>query len=415
MRQSQLFTKTQKTPPKEEGVNAQLLMQAGFIHKEMAGVYSFLPLGLLVFNKIMGIIRQEMNAISGQELQLSSLQDPELWEKTGRWSDANVDIWFKTKLKNNTEVGLANTHEEPMTNLMRHHVSSWRDLPLYVYQFQTKFRNELRAKNGLLRTREFVMKDLYSFSKNHEEHDEFYEKAKKAYGKIFSRFGIGDNTLLTYASGGSFSEYSHEFQTICEAGEDTIYICEQCNIAVNKEIIEKQSTCPECNKESLVEKRAIEVGNIFSLGTRFADTLGLSFIDEKGQARAPVMGSYGIGPGRAMATIVELLHDAKGIMWPKEVAPFSVHLLALKGGEDDAESLYPELVSKGIDVFYDDRKEATAGEKLADSDLIGIPLRIVVSKKTHDEGVIEVSMRSKKEEREYVEKRNILKFLQEKL
>ena len=415
MRQSQLFTKTQKTPPKEDGVNAQLLLQSGFIHKEMAGVYSFLPLGLLVFNKIVGIIRQEMNAIGGQELQLSSLQDAELWKKTGRWSDINVDIWFKTKLKNNTEVGLANTHEEPMTNLMRHHVSSWRDLPLYVYQFQTKFRNELRARNGLLRTREFVMKDLYSFSKSQEEHDEFYEKVKRAYGKIFSRLGIGNNTLLTYASGGSFSEYSHEFQTICEAGEDTVYICEQCNVAVNKEIIEKQSTCPECNKENLVEKRAIEVGNIFPLGTRFADTLGLSFINEKGQAKAPVMGSYGIGPGRAMANIVELLHDIKGIIWPREVAPFAVHLLTLKGGENDAESLYQELVSKGIDILYDDRKEATAGEKLADSDLIGIPLRIVVSKKTHDEDVVEVSMRRKEGEREYIEQGNILKFLKEKL
>ena len=415
MRQSQLFTKTQKTPPKEEGVNAQLLMQAGFVHKEMAGVYSFLPLGLLVFNKIVGIIREEMNAIGGQELQLTSLQDAEPWKKTGRWSDTKIDIWFKTKLKNKTEIGLANTHEEPMTNLLRRHISSWRDLPVYIYQFQTKFRNELRARNGLLRTREFVMKDLYSFSKNQEEHDEFYMKAKEAYGKIFSRLGIGKHTLLTFASGGSFSEYSHEFQTVCEAGEDTIYVCDECRIAVNKEIIEKQSTCPECSKTNLSEKRAIEVGNIFPLGTRFADTLGLSFTDENGEAKSPIMGSYGIGPGRAMATIVEILHDKKGILWPKEVAPFPIHLLSLKGGESDAEDLYKELLNKGIDIFYDDRKEATAGEKLADADLIGIPFRMVTSVKTHEEDAIEISFRSGEKKQEYKKRKDAIKFFEKNI
>ena len=227
MLQSELFTKSQKTSPKdEEGINAKLLVRAGFLYKEMAGVYSFLPLGLLVLNKIIGIIREEMNAIGGQEMLLTSLQDSNIWQKTGRWSDEQVDIWFKTKLKNKAEVGLANTHEEPITNLLRQHISSWRDLPLYVYQFQTKFRNELRARNGLLRTREFIMKDLYSFCKTKEEHDQFYEKVKEAYKNIFSRLGIGEHTLLTFASGGSFSQYSHEFQTLCEAGEDTIYVCE---------------------------------------------------------------------------------------------------------------------------------------------------------------------------------------------
>ena len=411
MRQSQLFTKTQKTPPKEDGINAQLLMQAGFIHKEMAGVYSFLPLGLLVLNKIIGIIREEMNAIGGQELLLASLQDASPWQKTGRWDDNKVDIWFKTKLKNNTEVGLANTHEEPITNLLRHHISSWKDLPLYPYQFQTKFRNELRAKNGLLRTREFVMKDLYSFSKNQEEHDEFYEKSKEAYGKIFSRLGIGEHTLLTYASGGSFSEYSHEFQAICEAGEDTIYVCQKCNIAVNKEIIEKQSTCPNCNEGNLIEKRAIEVGNIFPLGTRFADTLGLAFTNEEGKSKAPIMGSYGIGPGRAMATIVELSRDKKGIIWPKEVAPFAVHILSLPGGKEDGEDVYKELQDNGIDALYDDREETRVGEKLADADLLDIPLRIITSAKNHDTGSIEISMRDGSRGQEYVKKSEALKFL----
>jgi prolyl-tRNA synthetase len=292
MRQSQLLSKTQKTAPKdEESINAKLLLQAGFVHKEMAGVYSFLPLGLRVLNKIIGVIREEINSIGGQELFLSSLQDPAPWQKTGRWSDDTVDIWFKTKLKNESEVGLANTHEEPLTNLLVHHVSSWRDLPVYPYQFQTKFRNELRAKSGLLRTREFIMKDLYSFCRTQKEHDQFYEKAKQAYQRIFARLGIGEYTLFTFASGGSFSEYSHEFQTVCAAGEDTIFVCNKCHIAINKEIIDKQSVCPQCANTALKEERAIEIGNIFPLGTRFASTLGLSFADEDGRATAPVMGS----------------------------------------------------------------------------------------------------------------------------
>ncbi|MDP2735794.1 MAG: aminoacyl--tRNA ligase-related protein [bacterium] len=394
MRQSTLLSKTlREAPGDEKSLNAQLLLRAGFVHKEMAGVYSFLPLGLRTLNRIISVIREEMNAIGGQEVLLSSLQDPASWQKSGRWADEVMDIWFKTRLKNEAEVGLANTHEEPLTNLLRHHISSWRDLPVYPYQFQTKFRNELRARSGLLRTREFVMKDMYSFSRSEEEHGEFYEKAKEAYRKIFSRLGLGEHTLLTFASGGSFSEFSHEFQALCMAGEDTVFVCQKCRVAVNKEIIGKQPACPQCGASELKEQAATEVGNVFSLGTKFSSALGLEYVDEKGVKHPVIMGSYGIGPARSMATIVELFHDSKGILWPKEVAPFPVHLLALPGAEKEADTLYDNLAAKGIEALYDDR-QAPPGEKLTDADLIGLPWRAVVSEKTLAKGALEVKRRS---------------------
>ena len=286
MRQSQLFTKTRKEAPKDEvSKNAELLIRAGFIHKEMAGVYSYLPLGLKVLKKIEAIIRAEMNAIGGQEIFLSSLQEKALWEKTNRWSDEVVDNWFKTKLKNETELGLGFTHEEPLTRLMKDHIKSYRDLPLSAYQIQTKFRNEIRAKSGIMRGREFLMKDLYSFSKDEKEHALFYEKAKKAYTKIFDSVGLGEKTHIVIASGGSFSKYSHEFQTVTPAGEDIIHICAGCKLAINKEIfIEYQGKgCPDCGGKKFNEEKAVEVGNIFTLGTRFSEPLGLTYIDEKDQ------------------------------------------------------------------------------------------------------------------------------------
>lgn len=398
MRQSQLFTKTQRSfPQDEESLNAQLLIRAGYIHKEMAGVYSFLPLGLRVLNNIMGIIREEMNALGGQEVLLTSLQSPEVWQKSGRWDDKVVDVWFKTKLKNKAELGLANTHEEVLAFLMTHHIASWRDLPQAVYQFQTKFRNELRSRSGLLRTREFLMKDMYSFSRNQQEHDEFYERAKASYHRIFERLGIGRQTLLAFASGGSFSKYSHEFQTLCEAGEDTIFVCMNCTVAVNREIIEEQSACPQCQNKDLVEKRATEVGNIFPLGTKYADAFGLRFANEQGEKQSVVMGSYGIGPARVMATIVELSHDEQGLNWPRSVAPFPVHLIALPGGEKEAEKLYGELKERGREALYDDR-DASAGEKLTDADLLGLPLRVVASSKSLEQGGFAVKRREEDKE-----------------
>jgi prolyl-tRNA synthetase len=399
MRQSTLFTKTRKEAPKDEvSKNAQLLIRAGYVHKEMAGVYSFLPLGLRVLNKIIAIIREEMNAIGGQEIFLTALQEKTNWEKTNRWSDDIVDNWFKTELKNETELGLGFTHEEPLTALMAEYIKSYRDLPQYAFQFQTKFRNEARAKSGIMRGREFLMKDLYSFSKNNEEHEMFYERAKQAYINIFERAGIGEKTFVTFASGGSFSKFSHEFQAVTDAGEDIIYIDENKKIAINKEVL-TDDVLKELgiDREKLVEKKAVEVGNIFSLGTKFSEPLELTYQDEKGEAQPVIMGSYGIGPGRLMGTIVEIFGDEKGIVWPESVAPFKIHLIYLPGKEvkakEFAEKLYTELMQKNIEVLFDDR-DARAGEKFADSDLIGIPYRIVISDKTLESKTIEMKVRA---------------------
>jgi prolyl-tRNA synthetase len=396
MYQSKLFTKTRKEAPKDEvSKNAQLLIKGGFINKEMAGVYDFLPLGLRVLNNISNIIREEMNAVGGQELALTVLQDKTPWEKTNRWADEVYDIWFKTKLKNGTELGLSTTHEEPLTTLMKNHIRSYKDLPVYPYQIQTKFRNETRAKSGIMRGREFLMKDMYSFSKDVAEHNEFYEKMKKVYLRIFERVGLGDRTYITFASGGTFSKYSHEFQTLSEAGEDLIYICDKCKLAINKEIIKEQNTCPECNNTKLREEKGIEVGNIFNLGTKFSDALDLTCPNEKGEKQKVIMGCYGIGPSRLMGTIVECLADTTGIVWPLSVAPFAVHLLNISSGDKAKEitnSIYTLLQKSGIEVLCDDR-DIRAGEKFADSDLLGIPLRVIVSEKTIDKGEIEVKER----------------------
>jgi len=399
MRQSQLFTKTRREAPKDEvAKNAQLLIRAGYINKEMAGAYDYLPLGLRVLNKIVGVIREEMNSIGGQEVFLTALQDKKVWETTGRWSDEVVDNWFKTKVKNGAEAGLSFTHEEPLTNLMRDHIRSFRDLPSAVYQFQTKFRNEERAKSGIMRGREFLMKDLYSFNVDEKAHLEFYEKAKQAYVRIFDRLGLGNETFVTFASGGSFSKYSHEFQTSCDAGEDTIYVHEGKKIAVNKEVLNDEVLANlGLNKSDLVEKKAVEVGNIFTLGTRFSEPLGLNYKDAEGKSKPVFMGSYGIGPGRVMGTIVEIHADDKGLVWPEAVAPFAVHLIALfdEAGKvkEAADDLYEKLTKKGVEVLYDDRDDR-AGEKFGDSDLIGIPKRYVISEKTLKDESVEVKDRA---------------------
>lgn len=399
MKQSHLFTKTKKEAPADEvAKNAELLIKAGFINKEMAGVYSYLPLGLKVINKIQNIIREEMNAIGGQEVTLTALQEKATWEPTNQWDDAEVDVWFKTKLKNETELGLAVTHEAAMTKMLKGFVESYRDLPVNIYQFQTKFRNETRAKSGIMRTREFIMKDLYSFSKDEAEHNEFYEKTKEAYKNVFKRAGIGHLTYLTFASGGMFSKFSHEFQTITSAGEDIIYVDESKGIAINKEVYNDEVIANlGLNKETLVENRAVEVGNIFTLATRFSDALDLKYKTETGEEKSVFMGSYGIGPGRLMGTVVEVLSDDKGIIWPESIAPFKVHILEL--GDDmevktTANALYVILQEKGIEVMYDDRTGMSAGEKFADADLIGIPYRVVISPRSLKDGGYEVKKRT---------------------
>jgi prolyl-tRNA synthetase len=392
MKQSKLFTRTLKEEPRDEAsFNAKVLIRAGFIDKLAAGIYTFLPLGLRVHQKICQVIREEIDAIGGQEILMPALTPKENWDVTGRWE--NFDALFKLAGHDLKQYALGATHEEIVTPTVGKHIMSYKDLSVAVYQIQTKFRNEKRAKAGLIRGREFSMKDLYSFHPSEDALNQYYKIAQKAYFKIFQRLGLLDITYLTYASGGAFSKYSHEFQTIADSGEDTIYVCEKCKIAVNKEIIEECSTCPGCGSADLVEKRSIEVGNIFKLGTRFSEPFGLKYLDADGAEQDVIMGCYGIGPSRLMGTIVEVSHDAKGIVWPEEIAPFQVHLLSLKEDEE-AEKIYKDLTRAGIEVLYDDRADISAGEKFTDADLIGCPYRIVVSAKSLKEGCVEIKERS---------------------
>ena len=394
MKQSKLFGQTIKEIPKDEqSVNAQLLIRGGFVDKSMAGVYTYLPLGKRVLTKIENIIREEMDAIGGQEILMPALQNKKDWQTTGRW---DVDVMMKVKTFFDKEYGLGWTHEEVVTPLAKKYIKSYKDFPFSVYQIQTKFRSEKRAKSGILRGREFSMKDLYSFHTNEKDLDKFYDMAKNAYFKIFNRVNIKNKTYLTYASGGDFSKYSHEFQTLTSAGEDVIYICDKCNVAVNKEIInEVKNCCPECGNKNLKEDKAIETGNIFKLKTKFAEAFDFKFLDEKGKENLVLMGCYGLGPSRLMGTIVELFNDQNGIIWPKSIAPYQVHLIYLGNKEKvikESKKIYDTLQKEKIEVLYDDRDES-AGVKLKDSDLIGIPLRIVVSEKTINKKSVEVKKR----------------------
>lgn len=393
MRQSNLFTKILREAPKEEeSINARLLIQAGFVQKLMAGVYSFLPLGLIVLNKIEKIIREEMNGIGGQEILMPALHPIENYEKTGR---QNIEDLFHTTLNNEKKLVLGQSHEEIIVPLVQKFVQSYRDLPVAVYQIQTKFRNELRAKSGLFRGREFIMKDLYSFHLSEDDLDSYYKLTQEAYKKIFARVGIADSTYLTYAGGGTFSKTSHEFQTITEAGEDTILICEKCHIAVNEGDKSLFPQCPECGGSLGKSIKSVEVANIFPLKTRYSDAFDMKIKDKDGKEQSVIMGCYGIGVTRLMGVIAELFHDEKGIIWPSEVAPFSVHLIALGAdSKNEANSIYEALQKKSIEVLYDDRDDASAGEKFADADLIGIPLRVVVSTKTLAQKSVEAKERS---------------------
>ncbi|MFZ1075256.1 MAG: aminoacyl--tRNA ligase-related protein [Minisyncoccia bacterium] len=398
MRQSKLFTKTRREAPADEvAKNAQLLIRAGYINKEMAGVYAYLPLGLRVVENIKRIVREEMNAIGGQEIIMTALQRKELWEITDRWDDEKVDVWFKSMLKSGAEVGFGWSHEEPITDMMKQFISSYRDLPAFVYQFQTKLRNELRAKSGIMRGREFVMKDMYSYTLDEASHKVFYDSAIEAYRRVFARVGLGDRTYLTFASGGAFTQFSHEFQTISDVGEDVSYIDKTKGIAINKEVL-----TPEVMQQlgvtrgDLEEVATIEVGNIFSFGDVKSKQLGLSYRTADGSQKPVILGSYGIGITRLMGTIVEIFADERGIVWPEAVAPFKYHLVSL--GRDDevsktADALYEELTKKGFEVLYDDR-DARAGEKFADSDLLGIPYRIVVGKDAVSTGKFELVNRA---------------------
>ena len=392
MKLSKSFTKTLRNAPKDETArSAQYLIRAGYVFKEMAGVYDFLPLGLRTLKNIEQIIREEMNRIGAEEVQMSALQNPELWDKTGRWSDQEVDIWFKTELSAGGELGLAPTHEEPFTNLMKTYIKSYKDLPVFAYQFQTKFRNELRAKSGIMRTREFLMKDMYSFCADEETHNEFYHKAEEAYKRVYERVGLGDFTHQTFASGGIFAKFSHEFQTELPVGEDKIYFNKDKSIVLNEEVV-----LPEVleefkvKKEDLETTNAAEVGNIFTLKYKYSEPLGLNFDDKDGKEKTVFMGCYGIGVSRVMGVIAEKFADEKGLVWPEEIAPYKYYIVAI-GDEGmkiskELEEQYPEM------ILLDDR-DARPGEKFADSELMGIPYRVVISDKTLAEQKVEFTER----------------------
>ncbi len=393
MKQSKLFSQAIKTLPKDEdSYNAQTLIRAGFVDKLSAGIYSLLPLGKIVMDKISQIIREEINKLDGQEILMSALSTKEAWQKTNRWE--NFDVLFKLKGSDKREYALGATHEEIVVPILKKYINSYKDLPLAVYQIQTKFRNEKRAKAGLIRGREFLMKDLYSFHENNADLEKYYEKVKQAYFKIFKRLNLEKNTYLTYASGGDFSEFSHEFQTICKSGEDLIYICKKCQIAINQEIIDKQKTCPECRGDDFRQEKAVEVGNIFKLGTRFSDPFKLSFSDKNGDIKPVIMACFGMGISRLLATIVEISHDDKGIIWPESIAPFKVHLISI-GQNDKAEKLYERLKKLGIEVLYDDR-DISAGNKFMEADLIACSYRLVLSDKTEEKNLLEIKSRQAK-------------------
>ncbi len=393
MRFSKTFIKTLREAPKDEtATNGALLSRAGYIHKEMAGVYDYLPLGLAVIENIKGIIRDELNKIGCEEIAMAALQNPEPWEKTGRFSDQEVDIWFKTELASGGALGLAPTHEEPITEMMKSYISSYKDLPLYIYQFQTKFRNELRAKSGILRGREFLMKDLYSFHTSEEDLDEFYGKVEDAYRRIFDRLGIGDCTYETFASGGIFAKYSHEFQTLLPVGEDTVYYNADHSVVLNKEVYNDEVLADlDASNEKFEEATAAEVGNIFKLKFKYSEPLGLKFIDEANEQKTVYMGCYGIGVSRLMGVIAEKFADEKGLVWPETVAPFKYYLVGIgENGISEAEKFYTGR--EGI-ILFDDR-DKRPGEKFADSELLGIPYRIVISDKTLGAGEVELTKRA---------------------
>lgn len=381
MRVTRLFTRTQKdTPADEVSKNAQLLIRAGYVYKVMAGVYAYTPLGLRVVENIKQIVREEMNSVGGQELLMSSLQKKSTWETTGRWDDEAVDVWFKSNLKDGTEVGFGWSHEEAILEMMKQYIKSHKDLPTSVYQFQTKLRNELRAKSGIMRGREFVMKDMYSMHATQEDMDRYYDKAIDAYKRIFDRLGIGDSTFVTFASGGSFTKFSHEFQTICEAGEDILYVNDDRTVAVNEEVLDDAASELGIDKSQLAPVKSAEVGNIFKFGTEKSEKMDITYAGEDGKNHPVYLASYGVGITRVMGVVVEKFADEKGIVWPESIAPFRVYLVRI-GGEEavkSADSLYGELTAKGVEVLYDDRDERP-GMKFNDSELMGIPHRITVS------------------------------------
>lgn len=397
MRQSHLFTKTRREVPKDEtSKNAQLLIRGGYIHKEMAGVYSYLPLGIRVLENIERIVREEMNAVGGQEVRMATLHPSEPWKQTGAWD--SVDVVFKIQSRTEKEYTIGQSEEEIVTPIAKEYLSSYKDLPFAIYQIGQKYRDELRAKSGIMRGREFSMKDMYSFHETQEDFDRFYNEVKAAYLRVYERCGLV--AKATEASGGSFTDkLSYEFMVLTDAGEDDILYCTHCSYCVNVEVAKEQAhdTCTRCNEGVLETARASEVGNIFDLGLKYATDFAVTFKNREGEDAHPIMGCFGIGITRLMGVTVEALGDDKGIVWPESIAPFQVHLVSLNTDDtevqDYADGIYAALATRGVSVLYDDRS-VRPGEKFADSDLIGIPYRVVVSKKTKEQNAFEVVMRS---------------------
>ncbi len=406
MRQSVLFNKVSRdVDMTEPSKNAQLLTRAGYICKLMSGAYSYTPLGLKVLNNIENLIRQYMDALGAQEVLMPVLQPKEIWDKTGRWD--KIDVMYKMKGSNDRDLALSPTNEEVATPFVTDFVKSYRDLPLAIYQIQSKFRNEPRAKSGLFRGREFRMKDLYSFHASQEDLDKFYEQATTAYFDFYKKCGLGDRTFYTYASGGAFAKYSHEFQTLTEAGEDTVYLLPDTNVAINREIITDKTALRDIipnykdgMENELEVKRAVEVGNIFKLGTRFTSAFGGTFSDVDGKQKPIIMGCYGIGPSRVMGTIAECLSDNRGLVWPEEIAPYKVHLVPVFHTEEElkkSDKVYEKMMDAGIDVLYDDRRDLRGGSKFITSDLLGIPHRLILGKQFLETGNVEWKKRTEKE------------------
>ncbi len=394
MKRSNLFVKTFRDAPADEVArNAQLLIRAGFVYKVMAGVYAYTPLGLRVLENIKQIVREEMNNVHGQELIMTNLQRKETWEVTDRWSDENVDVWFKTKLQDDTELGLAWSHEEAIMEMMQQYVKSYKDLPQSVYQFQTKLRNELRAKSGIMRGREFVMKDMYSLHATEEDCDAYYDKVMGAYETIYERLGLGGDTFVTFASGGAFTKFSHEFQTICEAGEDTLYINADKTVAVNEEVLDDAVAELGIDKNDLTPVTTAEVGNIFKFGTTKSEQMGIYYTDKDGQQKPIYLASYGVGITRVMGVVVEKFADDKGLVWSENIAPFKVYLVSIGDVDEAAREIYDVLRAAGIEVLWDDR-DARPGEKFADAELMGMPHRVVISPKTIAAGGVEYKART---------------------
>jgi len=398
MRQSKLFTKTAKNAPKDEiTLNARFLTMGGFIYKVMAGVYAYLPLGLKVLNKIRGIIRQEMDAIGGQEILMPALHPAKNWQTTGGWD--NIDVLFKLKNRTGKDYALGQSHEEIITPIAKETTKSYKDLPVAIYQIQWKYRDELRAKSGILRGREFEMKDMYSFHASQEDFEQFYGVVKEAYLRAYQKLGL--TAKVTEASGGVFTEkISYEFMVLTDAGEDDILYCPSCEFCVNVDIAKQKQgeVCPKCGQGNLQQAKASEVGNVFDLGQKFSRDFGLTYTTQDGKSDYPIMGCYGWGTTRTMGVLVEKFNDKKGIIWPEAAAPFKVHLIIVdEVSRQKTEEIYATLNKAGIEVLYDDRENKSAGEKFADADLIGIPWRVIISEKTLKENSVEVKKRGEQE------------------